>query len=103
MLISACFPSFYSIHTKSIIKYMRPILIPNALREWRNKAGLRQIDVAIKLGFCTTDRISRWEKGLTFPHMTNLFRLCAIYGALPHELYGDYLTLIIKEVGATPS
>lgn len=61
--------------------------IPNSLREKRLQAGMRQLDVAAKLGFCTTDRISKWEKGLAVPHIVNLFKLAALYGVLPHELY----------------
>jgi len=72
--------------------------IPNTLRAHRKQAGLRQLDVANKLGFCTTDRISRWEKGLTFPHMVNLYKLSGIYNVLPHELYGELFTNIVGEM-----
>lgn len=64
-------------------------IVPNTLREHRNKVGLRQIDVAKKLGFCNTNRISRWEKGLSVPRIINLFRLSIIYDVLPEELYRE--------------
>jgi transcriptional regulator with XRE-family HTH domain len=64
--------------------------IPNSLRFYRNQAGLRQIDVAAKLGFTSYDRISHWEHGTAFPSVTNLFRLSALYKVSPHELYGEY-------------
>ncbi len=73
-------------------------LIPNALREYRKLNNLRQIDVAQKLGFCTTDRISRWEKGMTFPHITNLFKLSVLYQVPPHELYQELLLTIQQQL-----
>ena len=64
--------------------------IPNTLREHRKRVNLKQSDVAEALGFKSTDRISRWEKGLTYPHVVNLFKLAKLYGVMPHELYsGD--------------
>jgi len=72
--------------------------IPNRLKEFRLKAGLRQIDVANKLQLNCVDRICRWEKGKTFPHMINLFKLSGLYHALPHELYGEKFLDIINEL-----
>ena len=72
--------------------------IPNALREYRQKAGLRQLDVAEKLGFSTTDRISRWEQGLTFPHVVNLFKLSMLYKTTPQDLYGEVLSGISEHL-----
>ena len=63
------------------------ITIQNKLREHRLKIGLRQLDVADKLGFCTTDRISKWEKGTAHPSIFNLFKLAKIYGVKADELY----------------
>lgn len=65
--------------------------ISNTLREHRKKANLKQSDVAHALGLKSTDRISRWEQGLTYPHVVNLFKLCKIYKVLPHELYIELL------------
>jgi transcriptional regulator with XRE-family HTH domain len=71
--------------------------IPNSLRLYRKQAGLRQTDVAARLGFTSYDRISHWENGIAFPSVTNLFRLSALYNAAPHELYADFFKTI-KEV-----
>lgn len=70
--------------------------IPNKLKEYRNKMGLRQIDVAHTLGFCSAERISLWEKGRAVPHLLNLFKLCGLYQVLPHELYDDFLIDILE-------
>lgn len=61
--------------------------VPNKLRFHRKKAGLLQKDVAQALGLDCADRISHWENGIAMPNIVNLFRLTAIYGVLPHDLY----------------
>ena len=64
------------------------------LRFYRKQAGLRQIDVAAKLGFTSTDRISHWEKGTAFPCVTNLFRLSAIYKVPAQGLYAEFVKML---------
>lgn len=61
--------------------------VHNTLREHRERLGLRQLDVACKLGFNNTDRISRWEKGTAFPSVRNLLRMAKIFGVHAEELY----------------
>lgn len=70
----------------------------NHLRTQRNELNIRQQDVADKLGFCTTDRISHWEKGQAMPNIINLFRLAAIYNIPPHELYPELYKSIVSEI-----
>ena len=84
---------------------MKYTFILNNLRAYRKQAGLRQIDVACKLGFSTTDRISRWEKGQGYPHMINLFKLAVIYRASPEQLYEELFTKISSDLypSSTPS
>lgn len=62
--------------------------IPNRLREFRKLKNLKQTDVAEKLGFKSVDRISKWEKGRQYPHVTNLIQLASLYGVHAEELYG---------------
>ncbi len=59
----------------------------NKLREFRLKAQLTQRAVAKKLGFESHNRICRWENGVAFPSVSNLFKLSALYGVKPDELY----------------
>jgi transcriptional regulator with XRE-family HTH domain len=68
----------------------------------RKAAGLRQLDVAKFLGFESTDRISRWEKGTAVPHLANALKLSLLYKAPVHELYGDYFKMISASVAGTP-
>lgn len=72
--------------------------IPNKLKLWRNISGLRQQDVATALGITSTERISKWEQGLRYPSMVNLFKLSGIYGIKPHELYSELFDTIVNEV-----
>lgn len=66
---------------------MEQIKIQNNLREFRLKAGLKQTDVVKALGFKSTDRISRWEAGLTYHHVRNLFKMAELYGVRAEELF----------------
>ena len=73
------------------------------LRFYRKQAGLRQVDVAAKLGFTSYDRISHWENGVGFPCVTNLFRLAAIYRVSPHELYSEMWKDASNPTSSAPS
>jgi len=72
--------------------------IPNALRFYRKQAGLRQVDVAARLGFTSYDRISHWENGLSFPSVTNLFRLSALYKVPADDLYREFVKVLSASV-----
>ena len=60
---------------------------PNSLREYRQKAGLLQRDVAVRLELDCADRLSRWENGRALPNVINLFKLAALYRVEPHILF----------------
>ncbi len=70
--------------------------IPNTLRHHRERVGLRQIDIARRLGLQSSDRISHWELGTAIPSIVNLFKLAALYQVAPHELYGELFKNIEK-------
>jgi transcriptional regulator with XRE-family HTH domain len=72
--------------------------IPNSLRRARKIAGFTQRQVARKLGIQGTSRISRWEKGLSVPNVTNLLKLSILYRVMPHELYHDYISSLSQEL-----
>ena len=63
--------------------------IPNNLREYRQKSGFFQRDVALLLGLDCADRLSRWENGRAIPNILNLFKLAVLYKLDPHLLYSD--------------
>ena len=63
--------------------------LSNKLKECRINAGLTQYDTMIKMGFRSTDRISKWENGSGLPSLINLFKLAEIYKVSPKELYPE--------------
>lgn len=63
----------------------------NKLKECRLKAGLTQFDVMLRLGFRSTDRVSKWERGSRYPNLINLFKLAKIYNVPPGEFYPEIM------------
>jgi len=62
-------------------------IIQNNLRHYRELKGLTQQEVADYLGFKSTARISKWEKGLQYPHVTNFIELVKFYEVSAVEIY----------------
>jgi len=63
--------------------------IHNTIRQYRQALYLSQKHVADHLGFQSTDRISRWETGLTYPHLLNALKLAKLFGVRVEDLYPD--------------
>ncbi|MFA5933610.1 MAG: helix-turn-helix transcriptional regulator [Candidatus Paceibacterota bacterium] len=63
------------------------MIIQNTLAYYRKRKGYLQTDTIKVLGFCSTNRISRWEKGTAVPSIHNLAKLCALYDVSPKTLY----------------
>lgn len=76
---------------------------PNNLREFRVRAGLRQIDVAKRLGLDCADRLSRWENGLAVPNVVNLLKLAVIYDATPQQIFSQLYNSIQEGLNQQPS
>lgn len=74
------------------------VRIPNSLKKHRKVLGYKQIEVALLLGFKDTARISRWEKGFSFPNTINLIKLSIIYRTFPNELYFDLMLQLRHEL-----
>lgn len=66
--------------------------IPNNLKRYRKMFGYRQDQVVTLLGLKSTNRLSRWEKGLAMPSAKNLFKLSILYHTLADQLYSDLIT-----------
>ncbi|OJW96301.1 MAG: hypothetical protein BGO70_01060 [Bacteroidetes bacterium 43-93] len=81
----AKFPSYHHFITNFNLMYMKTI--QNSLRHYRGLRGLNQKQVADYLGFKSTDRICRWEKGLAYPSVKNLFWISEALQASIKELY----------------
>ena len=59
---------------------------PNAIREYRLKAGLSQRSLAAALGR-GRNAVSSWERGLTLPSVPRLMRMAKVLGTLAESLY----------------
>lgn len=80
------------------MKASRKTPIPNRLRKYRKARGLTQRDAARILGFTDASCISRWERGVSLPSPTNLFRLAALYRVMVDGLYIDMLRILREEI-----
>jgi transcriptional regulator with XRE-family HTH domain len=72
--------------------------IPNNLKKFRRMYGYKQEQVMDFLGLKSTNRISRWEKGLAMPSARNLFKLSILYNTLVDQLYSDHLSDIKRRM-----
>ncbi len=61
--------------------------IQNNLRHYRELKGLTQLQVATYLGLKSSTRISKWEKGVLYPHVRNFVRLLELYEIQATEIY----------------
>jgi transcriptional regulator with XRE-family HTH domain len=68
---------------------MEQCRFPNRLKKYRRYFCFSQKEVAQVLGLSDTSPLSRWEKGLVFPNISYLFRLCRLYKTMPQELYAE--------------
>lgn len=57
------------------------------LKKLRIKAGLKQKEVALKLGYSTPQFISNWERGISSPPVKSIKQLACIYKTSPEKLF----------------
>jgi transcriptional regulator with XRE-family HTH domain len=62
------------------------------LKKYRLEMGYTQKFVAQLLGLKDASLVSRWERGLKFPNVPNLFDLAFIYRKSPALLYWEIFT-----------
>ena len=78
------------------------VRFPNRIREYRLKAGLSQRALAALLGL-RRNAISAWERGISSPIVSHLFRLAKTLGTLAESLYQElYSPEKTKEDRKTP-
>lgn len=61
----------------------------NKLKWFRRCQGYSQKKVARILGLTDTSILSKWEHGVCFPSVLQVFRLARMYHILPHELFAE--------------
>lgn len=57
------------------------------LRQKRIDAHLSQSEVAIKLGYTTSQFVSNWERGISQPPLSSLFAIADLYRISVDELF----------------
>ncbi len=72
----------------------------NTLKEYRLRSGLTQEQVSQKLNMQCEGRLSRWEKGLSVPSLSNLGKLSQMYRVSPDLLYPEMF--LHQEPGVLP-
>lgn len=60
-----------------------------SLRRYRRTRGLKQSEVAKRMGLCDSSLISRWETGFSLPDLENAIKLADIYDLTVDELFRD--------------
>ena len=68
------------------------------MRKYRIASGLKQKDVARKMGLRSPSRISRWEKGESIPNIVNLFKLAIIYHVMIDALFIVLIRSLREEI-----
>lgn len=74
-------------HTPRLSRHLPKF--PNAIREYRLKAGLSQRKLAELIGR-GRNAVSSWERGLTLPSVPRLLKMAKVLGTLAESLYRDY-------------
>jgi transcriptional regulator with XRE-family HTH domain len=75
---------------------------PNAIREYRLKAGLTQKKLGELIGR-SRRAISNWECGVILPRVPDLFRLAKALATLAETLYAGLYCTYPREKTANPS
>ena len=69
----------------------------NAIKKYREAAGLKQVDMAEKLGISTMT-LSRYETGVREPRATDLLKMSELFGCTVDELLGKNPTQPLPHV-----
>jgi len=72
--------------------------VPNNLRRYRKAIGLKQKEVAEILNLKSAGMISRWEKGICLPSLTNVIKLSGIYSVLVDALFFPLIRMIKRKI-----
>lgn len=68
------------------------------LKDKRIVAGLSQKDVALKLGYSTSQFISNWERGISQPPLATLRKIAELYKVSADEMFNVLLKSTITQV-----
>jgi len=68
------------------------------LKEKRSQSGLSQKDVAMKLGYSTSQFISNWERGISQPPIHTLRTLAQMYNVSAEQMFNVLLENTMVQV-----
>lgn len=68
------------------------------LKDKRIVAGLSQKDVALKLGYSTSQFISNWERGISQPPLATLRKIAELYKVSADEMFNVLLKSTISQL-----
>lgn len=68
------------------------------LKRARSKAGLSQREVSNALGYSTAQFISNWERGVSTPPVSGLYRIARVYGIPAEELFDQLIAQVLEDV-----
>lgn len=96
VFVSDTIRSFQECAPSIIVKRMQALFVNN-LRAIRKSRGLTLQQVADALLLKSTNRISLWERGLLYPHVTNFLKLLKLYNIEAGDAYGVEATENVNE------
>lgn len=68
------------------------------LKDKRSQSGLSQKDVAMKLGYSTSQFISNWERGISQPPIHTLRTLAQMYNVSAEQMFNVLLENTMVQV-----
>lgn len=70
------------------------------LKTARTRAGLSQKEVAVALGYKSSQFVSNWERGISSPPIRTLRRLCSLYKANESEVFNIIREIAVRKLEA---
>ena len=68
------------------------------LKQSRMNVGLSQKEVAMVLGYKSSQFVSNWERGLSSPPVATFRRLCELYRTNEHEMFDRLRAMAVKKL-----
>lgn len=60
--------------------------IANLIKKHRKQVGIKQKEVSAQLGYTSAQFVSNWERGISWPPLKDVNKVCAILKIKPAKL-----------------
>jgi transcriptional regulator with XRE-family HTH domain len=67
------------------------------LRDWRLHSLLTQKNVSDELGYESSQFISNWERGISYPPVKDLFVLASLYNIPAESIFKTLLSEVVED------